>query len=134
MVYSLSRSRWQPQNENDLNIEDNLKNKDDLKDKDDLKNKVDLKNEDNLKKEDDIKNENDLKKEDDRKKEYYLKLILNRKCYQVSEPEIVLRMTNIIYTALPMRTQTQKTTFSCKDDCTLTKHTRRWTYSGLRYF
>ena len=25
-------------------------------------------------------------------------------------------------------------TFSCKEDCTLTKHTRRWTYSALRYF
>ena len=24
------------------------------------------------------------------------------------------------------------TTFSCKDDCILTKHTRRWTYSPLR--
>ena len=29
---------------------------------------------------------------------------------------------------------TEKTTFSCKDDCTLTKHTRCWTYSALRYF
>ena len=27
-----------------------------------------------------------------------------------------------------------KTSFSCKDNCTLTKHTRRWTYSALRYF
>jgi len=33
-----------------------------------------------------------------------------------------------------MRAQTEKTTFSCKDDCTLTKHTRHWTYSALRYF
>ena len=29
---------------------------------------------------------------------------------------------------LPMHTQTEKMTFSCKDDCTLMKHTRRWTY------
>ena len=43
-------------------------------------------------------------------------------------------MINITYAALYMRAQTEKTTFSCKDDCTLTKHTRRWTYSALRYF
>ena len=36
--------------------------------------------------------------------------------------------------ALPMRAQTEKTTFSCKDDCTLTKHTWHWTYSALQYF
>ena len=42
-------------------------------------------------------------------------LILNRKCYQGSEPEIVLHMINIIYAALPMCGQTDKTTFSCKD-------------------
>ena len=39
---------------------------------------------------------------------------------------------NMMYTALPMRTQTEKTTFSCKDDCILTKHTWCWTYSPLR--
>ena len=33
-----------------------------------------------------------------------------------------------------MRAQTEKTTFSCKDDCTLTKDTWRWTYSALRNF
>ena len=33
-----------------------------------------------------------------------------------------------------MHAQTKKTTFSCKDDCILTKHTWRWTYSALRYF
>ena len=33
-----------------------------------------------------------------------------------------------------MRAQTEKTTFSCKDDCTLTNRTRRWTYSALRHF
>ena len=26
-------------------------------------------------------------------------------------------MINVIYMALPMHTQTKKTTFSCKDDC-----------------
>ena len=46
---------------------------------------------------------------------------------------------NIIYAALHMRAQTEKTTFSCKDDqckdyCTLTMRTWRWTYSALRYF
>ena len=43
-------------------------------------------------------------------------------------------MKNITYAALHMRAQTKKRTFSCKDDCTLTKHTRRWTYSALPYF
>ena len=43
-------------------------------------------------------------------------------------------MINIIYAALYMRAQTEKTTFSGKDDCTLMKPTRRWTYSALRYF
>ena len=38
-------------------------------------------------------------------------------------------MINIMYTALSIRAQSEKTTFSCKDDCTLTKHTGRWTYS-----
>ena len=30
----------------------------------------------------------------------------------------------MMYAALPMRTQTEKATFSCKDNCILTKHTR----------
>ena len=30
-------------------------------------------------------------------------------------------MINITYAALHMRAQTEKTTFSCKDDCTLTR-------------
>ena len=38
-------------------------------------------------------------------------------------------MMNIIYAALSISAQTEKTTFSCKDDCTWTKHTGRWTYS-----
>ena len=41
---------------------------------------------------------------------------------------------NIIFAALPMHAQTKKTTFSCKDDYTLTNYTRRWTYSALLYF
>ena len=40
---------------------------------------------------------------------------------------------NIIYVALSIRAQTEKTTFSYKDNCTLKKHTRRWTYSALPY-
>ena len=32
-----------------------------------------------------------------------------------------------------MCAQTEKTKFSCKDDCTLMKHTRRWPYSASRY-
>ena len=61
-------------------------------------------------------------------------LMLNRKRYQASKPELEFHMINMIYAALSMRTQTEKTTLSCKDNCTLTKHTRRWTYSALRYF
>ena len=34
-----------------------------------------------------------------------------------------------MYVALSIHAQTEKTTFSCKDNCTLTKHTGRWTYS-----
>ena len=39
-------------------------------------------------------------------------------------------MINIIYAALSIRAQTEKTTFSCKDDCTMTRNTRCWTYSA----
>ena len=60
-------------------------------------------------------------------------LMLNRKSYQVSKPEMEFHMINIINAALPMRTQTEKTTFSCKDDYTLKKYTWGWTYSGLQY-
>ena len=41
-------------------------------------------------------------------------------------------MINIMYLTFPMRAQTENTTFSCKDDCTLTKHTWRWTYSAFQ--
>ena len=70
-------------------------------------------------------------------------LIPNQKSYQVSKPVKELRMRmwseQIIFsgkTIKPsgMRAQTEKTTFPCKDDCTLTKHTWLWTYSALRYF
>ena len=43
-------------------------------------------------------------------------------------------MINLTYAALHMRAQTEKTTFSCKDDSTLMEPTWRWTYSALRYF
>ena len=43
-------------------------------------------------------------------------------------------MINIMNVALSIHTQTEKAKFSCKDDCTLTKHTRYWTYSALQYF
>ena len=43
-------------------------------------------------------------------------------------------MINITYAAMHVCAETEKTTFSCKDDCTLTKHTRRWIYSALRFF
>ena len=48
--------------------------------------------------------------------------------------EMELHMMNMIYAALPMHAQTEKTTFSCKDNFTLTKHTWHWTYSVLLYF
>ena len=37
---------------------------------------------------------------------------------------------DMIYAALSICAQADKTIFSCKDDCTLTKHTGRWTYSA----
>ena len=43
-------------------------------------------------------------------------------------------MINIIYAALPICAQTEKTTFSCKDNCKQTKHIWCWTYSTLPYF
>ena len=39
-------------------------------------------------------------------------LMLNRKRYQVSKPEMEFRRMNSIYTAFPMRVQTEKTTYS----------------------
>ena len=35
---------------------------------------------------------------------------------------------------IAIRAQTENTTFSWKDDCTLMKHTLCWTYSTLQYF
>ena len=60
-------------------------------------------------------------------------LILDRKFYHVSKSEMVFNMMNVIYMALRMCAFTEKTTFLCKDKCTLTNHTRRWTFSALRY-
>ena len=60
-------------------------------------------------------------------------LMLNRKWYQGSKPEMEFHMMNIIYAALSISAQAKKTTFSCKDDCTLTKHTGRWTYSAKNF-
>ena len=40
-------------------------------------------------------------------------------------------MINITYAALHMHAQTEKTTFSCKDDRTLKKHTWRWTHYAI---
>ena len=57
-------------------------------------------------------------------------LMLNRKLFQDSKPEMEFHMINIIYAEFSIRAQTEKTTFSCKDDCTLTKHTGRWTFSA----
>ena len=54
-------------------------------------------------------------------------LILNWKCSQVFKPEMEFHMINIIYAALPMRAQKEKTIFSCKDNCTFMKHTRSLT-------
>ena len=41
-------------------------------------------------------------------------LMLNRKGYQVSKPEMEFHMINIISVALPMHAQTEKTTFHAK--------------------
>ena len=40
-------------------------------------------------------------------------------------PEVEYQMINMMYAALPICTQTEKTTFSCKDDFILMKHTQR---------
>ena len=53
LVYSFSKLRRQPQNENVLKNKYDLKNEDNIKNEDNLKNEDDQKNEDNLKKEDD---------------------------------------------------------------------------------
>ena len=37
-------------------------------------------------------------------------------CYLVSKPDMEFQMIDIIYAALPMCAQTEKTIFSCKDD------------------
>ena len=58
-------------------------------------------------------------------------LMLDWKWYQASKLEMEFQRINMMYAALPMRAPM---TFSCKDGCILTKHTRRWTYSALRYF
>ena len=134
----------------------NLQKENDLKNGDDLKNEDELKKEDDFKNEVNIKNEDDLKMKMTSKiappskffwaplpLKNYLKffwwlltvtatpqLMLNRKWYQGSKPEMEFHMMNIIYAALSISAQTEKTTFSCKDDCTLTKYTGRWTYSA----
>ena len=61
-------------------------------------------------------------------------LMLNLIWYQGSKLGMEFHMINILYVALSMHAQTEKTTFSCKDDCTLTKDKRCWTYSALWYF
>ena len=43
-------------------------------------------------------------------------LVENWKCYQASKPEMEFHMIDMIYAALPMGAQTEKMTFSCKDD------------------
>ena len=43
-------------------------------------------------------------------------LMLNQKLNQMFKPEMEFHMINMIYAALPMREQTENTTFSCKDD------------------
>ena len=75
-------------------------------------------------------------------REYYLKFFLmtshlNSHRKTDIKPEMLsgvqtgneTHMINIICAAFPMYKQTEKTSFSCKDDSTLTKHTGCWTYS-----
>ena len=68
-----------------------------------------------LKNEDYPKNEDDLKIED------------NLKSWPSPPNGISLDRYNIY--GIAMRAQKEKMTFSCKADCTLVKHTWRWTYS-----
>ena len=116
-------SKWRQ-----LQNEDNLKNEDDLQNENNLKNENDLKNEDNLKNENDFKNKDDLKKiiRPPHFWEYYLNFFLmtshlNSHRTTDIKPEMLSGVQtgngyNIIYAAMPMREQTEKTTFSCKDD------------------
>ena len=61
--------------------------------------------------------------------------MLNRKWYQASKPEMEFHMINIIYATLPMYEQREKMIFiTYKDDSTLTKHTRCWTYNIFQLF
>ena len=46
------------------------------------------------------------------------------------KPELEFHKMNEIYAALSIHAQTEKTTFSCKDACILTKYTQRWTYTA----
>ena len=85
------------------------------------------------------KNEQDLENDDDLKRKYYLNTFLMTSQLDSHtttdiKPDMEFHMMNIIYAALSISAQAKKMTFSCKDDCTLTKHTRPWTYSALRYF
>ena len=43
-------------------------------------------------------------------------MMLSLKCYQVSKPEIEFHIMNIMYAELHMRTHTENTSFSCKDN------------------
>ena len=52
------------------------------------------------------------------------------KIIQAFKPKMEFHMIDILYPALSMHTETEKTTFSGKDDCTLRMHTRRLTNSA----
>ena len=64
MIYSLSRLRKQPQNDDDLKNEDDLENEDEHRNKDNLKNDDESRSTDDLWNEDDLKNEQNFKNEE----------------------------------------------------------------------
>ena len=130
--YIIPHYRRQHQNKDYLNIERRpqswrwTQTEDNLKTEDDLKNEEDLKNEDNLKNEEDLKNWPSppfffgsppplpLKNLPEVFCWWLLtltarpQLMLNRKWYQVSKPEMEFHIINIMYAALPMRAHTNR--------------------------
>ena len=106
MTYTLSRLRRRPQNQFDLKNQDNLKNRDNLKNEEDLKNEG-------------VQTGNGTSHD-----KYNIRVIAhsrtNRKDNIFMQRRLVQSFTYILEWG--------------RGTCTLTKHTRRWTYSALWYF
>ena len=151
------------ENEEDLINEDNLKNKVNHKNWNSLKNEEDLKTEDDIKNKNDLKNEDYLKKKicpPPLKRilpEIFMTSHLDSFGTTDIKPEMLSGVqtgngtahdrynihgiaharTSRKYNIFLQRRLVQKFTYIMElgqVTCTLTKHTRRWTYSALRHF